>query len=129
MTTRNKRVAFPVLAAAALILAACGGSTPSSSSTTTALTPSAGASKVITLKSVQFHPAVIHVSRGGSVTWKWEDADIGTAHNVTSTGATSFASSTTKTTGNYTITFNAAGTYAFECTIHPLSMQGKVIVK
>lgn len=128
MTTRTKRRAFPVLAALALIPAACGGAASSSNSTTTTHTPSAAAPKVITLKSVQFHPAVIHVSRGGSVIWKWEDADIGAPHNVTSTGATHFASSTTKLTGTYAVTFNAAGTYAFQCTIHPLSMQGKVIV-
>jgi plastocyanin len=70
----------------------------------------------------------VHIKVGQSVTWKWEDGDIETAHNVTSIGHTKFKSSTTNQTGTYTVRFNTAGTYKFECTIHPLSMQGKVVV-
>ena len=66
--------------------------------------------------------------RGGTVTWRWEDADIDTEHNVTSIGATHFKSSRTQQSGTYTLKFNKAGVYRFECTIHPLSMQGKVVV-
>jgi plastocyanin len=48
---------------------------------------------------------------------------------VTSTGHKHFKSSTTKMKGTYTVRFTTAGTYEFECTIHPASMQGKIIVK
>jgi plastocyanin len=83
---------------------------------------------VVTLKNIQFHPAVSHIKVGQSVEWKWEDADIDTQHNVTSIGKQHFKSSKTQEKGTYTVTFNTAGTYDFECTIHPQSMQGKVIV-
>lgn len=84
---------------------------------------------MVTLKNIAFHPAVVHIKTGQSVTWKWEDADIDTQHNVTSTGPDTFTSSTTKMSGTYTIKFAKAGTYNFECTIHPASMTGKVIVQ
>lgn len=110
--------------AAVAVLAACGSSGTASVSRT-----AAAAGHLITLKDIQFHPGVLRIKRGDSVTWKWEDADISTQHNVTSLGPTHFKSSTTKMTGTYTITFATAGTYAFECSIHPASMQGKIIVK
>jgi plastocyanin len=39
-----------------------------------------------------------------------------------------FKSSKTQERVTYTVTFNAPGTYDFECTIHPQTMQGTVIV-
>jgi plastocyanin len=92
--------------------------------TVTAKKPAA----VVTLKNIQFHPTAPHIKVGQSVEWIWEDADIDTQHNVTSTGKAHFKSSKTQEKGTYTITFNTAGTYDFECTIHPQSMQGKVVV-
>jgi len=85
-------------------------------------------SAVVTLHNIQFHPGLVHVAVGGTVTWHWEDADIDTEHNVTSIGDTHFKSSRTQQSGTYTLKFNKAGIYRFECTIHPLSMQGKVVV-
>jgi plastocyanin len=83
---------------------------------------------VVTLKNIEFHPGAVHIKTGQSVTWMWEDADIDTQHNVTSIGSKHFKSSKTQERGTYTVTFNAPGTYDFECTIHPQTMQGKVIV-
>ncbi len=88
----------------------------------------ASTTPLVALKNIAFHPPVVHIKKGQSVTWKWEDADIDTQHNVTSIGATRFKSSSTKMSGTYTIKFTHTGTYKFECTIHPQSMQGKVIV-
>jgi plastocyanin len=115
------------LGLAAVVLAGCG--------VTTAVAGASGgsavaaASHLITLKQIQFHPGTLHIKRGESVTWKWEDADIDTQHNVTSTGAKHFKSSTTKMTGTYTVKFTKVGTYKFECTIHPESMTGAIIVQ
>ena len=127
MTLRSR--ALPVLAllgVAGAIAAADGLSTAAASPRPSAA--AAGATPVVALKNIQFHPSTVHIKVGQSVTWKWEDGDIETAHNVTSIGHTKFKSSTTKQAGTYTVRFNTAGTYKFECTIHPLSMQGKVVV-
>jgi plastocyanin len=125
MTSRAKLLAMPAVALATVAIAACGGSTGSSN--TTSRTSSAAAN-LIKLKNIKFVPGVLHIARGDSVTWKWEDADIDTQHNVTSTGAKHFKNSPTQMSGTYTITFATAETYTFECTIHPASMQGKIIV-
>jgi plastocyanin len=128
VTSRTKFLALPaVLALTAGALAAFGGG--ASAATTGATASAATASHLVTLKNIKFHPGVLHIARGDSVTWKWEDADIDTQHNVTSTGKKHFKSSTTKMSGTYTVRFATAGTYDFECTIHPASMQGKIIVK
>lgn len=126
MTHRATHLALPAALLAACSLAACGGTASTTTSATTASDSPAG--HLITLKDIAFHPGVLHIARGESVTWKWEDAAIDTQHNVTSTGSTSFKSSPTQMSGSYTVRFAVAGTYAFECTIHPASMQGKIIV-
>jgi plastocyanin len=122
---------------ASVLLAGAGSSTASSSMASSSTivrsklsaTARAAAASVVTLHDIQFHPSVVHIKVGGRVMWKWEDADIETPHNVTSIGSKHFKSSTTKMSGTYTVVFNTAGVYKFECSIHPLSMQGRVIVK
>jgi plastocyanin len=104
-------------------IAACGGSAATGSNRT-----AVAVSHVITLKDIRFHPSVLRIALGDRVTWRWEDADISTQHNVTSIGSAHFKSSSTTMTGSYTVTFPAVGTYAFECSIHPASMQGKIVV-
>jgi plastocyanin len=128
---RPRLLAFLSLAAAAGLIAGCGGASSKSKASTEPKVASSGGGEtaVVTLHNIRFHPATVYIKAGGSVTWKWEDADIETQHNVTSVGSTRFKSSATKLSGTYTVRFNTVGTYRFECTIHALSMQGKVIVR
>ncbi|HEX4035269.1 MAG TPA: cupredoxin domain-containing protein [Solirubrobacteraceae bacterium] len=115
-----------LILAAALVAAAAGGTVGGLA--TAMASQSAPRKAVVTLHNVQFHPGVVHLAVGGTVTWRWEDADIDTEHNVTSIGAARFKSSRTQQNGTYTLKFNKAGVYRFECTIHPQSMQGKIVV-
>lgn len=72
------------------------------------------------------NPAVDTVAVGGTVTWTW----VGVAnHSVESTGSPSFTSSAIKTSGTYAFTFNAAGTYTYDCAVHGASMTGVVVVR
>jgi len=48
---------------------------------------------------------------------------------VTSTGHKHFKKFHDEDEGHYTVRFTTAGTNELECTIHPASMQGKIIVK
>ncbi len=90
---------------------------------------SGGKSDQVSLKNIAISPEVVRIGRGGSVTWTWRDKPLMSSHNVTSVGKLRFHSSPTKETGTYTVRFSKPGVYNYHCTIHPLSMHGKIIVR
>jgi plastocyanin len=97
-----------------------------------AIAGAASAPTVVKLHNVVISPKKVTIKRGATVTWKFLDADIDTEHNVTSkkrSGSRRFRSSTSKQSGSYRVTFTKSGTYYYECTIHPQSMQGEIVVK
>jgi plastocyanin len=73
----------------------------------------------------EFNPSSITVPVGTTVTWTFNGAY--SAHNVTF--ATGSVSSGDKTSGTYTRTFNVAGSYPYNCTIHGAAMSGTVVVQ
>lgn len=73
----------------------------------------------------EFNPSSITVAVGATVTWTFSGAY--STHNVTF--ATGGVTSGDKSSGTYTRTFNAAGSYPYMCTIHGASMSGTVIVQ
>ena len=95
-----------------VVVAACGGDDSSSTSTQ----PGA-----VTVKDNVFQPKKITVAVGDTVTWKFEGDS---AHNVT---FDDFASKLMKT-GEFTHTFDTAGTFKYTCTIHT-GMAGSVVVE
>jgi len=128
---------FRSLAATALVVAAsCGGggsdyvSGPSgqnpggtSGGTQTGGTTSPVQTNAVTVNDNFFSPVAAQVSVGTTVTWSWASGV--SAHNVT------FADgqvSGDKTSGTFSRTFNAAGTFTYRCTLHP-GMDGSVIVQ
>jgi plastocyanin len=73
----------------------------------------------------RFVPAVTNINAGDRVLWTWA----GNTHNVTSITSAWTASPTQNTGTTFTNTFNSAGTYPYECTIHVTSgMTGAVVV-
>ena len=72
------------------------------------------------------NPAVDTIAVGGKVVWTWRGL---ASHSVQSTGSPTFTSSTIKTSGTYSFTFNAAGTYTYDCAVHGLIMTGRIVVK
>ncbi len=94
--------------------------------------PHAGsATKVVKLRNVVFTPERLTIKAKTKVTWRWLDRT--TIHNVTSEPnrhGLRFKNSGDKTKGGvYSVTFKKPGVYYYECTIHPLSMQGEIIVR
>ncbi|ADE36440.1 cupredoxin domain-containing protein [Methanohalophilus mahii] len=75
----------------------------------------------VIMEDIQFKPATIQVSVGDTVTWTNEDS---ATHTVT---GQDFDSGNLGQGEIFTYTFDEAGTYDYECTIHP-SMTGTVIV-
>jgi plastocyanin len=87
---------------------------------------SAAATKTVTLKDIAFSPASLKVAKGARVTFAFRDGT--TVHNVTSTGARRFKTISNRSTGSLSRTFSHAGTYRFECTLHP-GMTGRIVVR
>ena len=109
---------------AAFVVASCGGGA--------AIAGAASSPAIVKLHNVVISPKKVTITRGTTVTWRFLDADIDTEHNVTSrkkSGALRFRSSTSKQSGAYSVRFTKPGTYYYECTIHPQSMQGEIVVK
>jgi plastocyanin len=75
----------------------------------------------VIMEDIQFKPATIQISVGDTVTWTNEDS---TEHTVTSDN---FDSGNLEQGETFTHTFDEAGVYDYQCTIHP-SMTGTVIV-
>lgn len=75
----------------------------------------------VTLRDIEFQPAAVQVPPGTTVTWEWDDGDV--VHDV---AGDDFASEL-KADGEFAHTFDAPGTYTYECTVHP-GMVGRVIV-
>lgn len=70
-----------------------------------------------------FDPTATTIAVGGQVTWTWSGS---AQHNVT---FTSGANSATQAAGTFARTFGSAGTFAYQCTLHPASMQGTITVQ
>jgi plastocyanin len=70
-----------------------------------------------------FNPSSVDIGTGGTVTWAFK----GVTHNVTfsSTGAPGNIGNSTST--SVSRTFGSAGTYNYQCTLHP-GMAGRVVV-
>jgi plastocyanin len=99
--------------ALAAILAACSEHTA----------PSDGNEASVTVEDNRFTPQQFGVAAGGSVTWIWGGNNL---HNVTFDDG---PASPTQQNGRYQRQFSAAGTYAYHCTVHGLSMSGSVVVQ
>lgn len=80
--------------------------------------------EVTAVKSYKFDPQVIEVDAGSEVTWTNED-DF--PHNVHLLDA-SDATHDLPIGESVSVAFDEAGDYYYECSIHPQTMRGKVIV-
>jgi plastocyanin len=86
----------------------------------------ARATKTVTLKDIAFSPKSLTVSKGATVAFAFRDGS--TTHNVTSTGARRFKTIPNRSSGSVARTFRRAGTYRYECTLHP-GMTGRISVR
>ena len=78
--------------------------------------------KTVTVRNNLFDPATLDVPVNSTVTWVWSSG--GVEHNVTfQTGP----SSGNRSSGSFPRTFQAAGTYAYACTIHGAQVMSGVV--
>lgn len=118
------------LVVATIGLSACGGGTepvgggPSGPSGPSGPTDQCPSTTSVTVQNNFFSPSCARVALGGTVTWTWGN-NASNGHNVTfATGQ----NSETVTSGTFQRSFPTAGTFAYECTIHP-GMDGEIRVQ
>ena len=75
----------------------------------------------VTVNDNAFSPSATMIALGGQVTWTWSGSQ---PHNVT---FQSGESSATQSSGTFSRTFTAAGSFSYQCTVHS-GMQGSVSV-
>lgn len=72
------------------------------------------------------NPAVDTIPAGGRITWTWTGA---LSHSAQSTGTPAFTSSSTMSSGSYSLIFSTAGTYTYDCAVHGSQMTGTIVVQ
>lgn len=113
---RSRRYIVPL--SALLILLACSGDDGPSEPT------NGDADATVGVQNNLFNPSAVTVPVNGTVAWQWNSG--GVAHNVTFADP-SIPSSGDRTSGTFERAFSAAGSFAYQCTIHP-GMTGTVNV-
>lgn len=84
-------------------------------------TSNGASNTTVDIKGFAFDPSAITVPRGSTITWTNRDS---APHTVT---GDIFGSGSISQNGEYSHTFQEAGTFDYHCKIHT-NMQGKVIV-
>ena len=129
MTLHNERRRvrgrlLAIVMALTVTAAACGGDGYSSDGPTGTPGGSTGStSSNITVRNNFFDPAATTVAVGTTVNWSWAQGAVD--HNVTFADG---VRSATQSSGSYSRTFSAAGTFSYQCTIHP-GMNGSVTIR
>lgn len=110
---RNKTLIL-LMALAMTVVTACVEDTPSQP-------PPVRESPTVTIEDMKFTPARVTIEAGDTVTWVWDDGSM--PHDVSGDGFKSEVQSE----GNFTHTFEDAGSYPYVCTLHS-GMKGTVTV-
>jgi len=121
---------------AVLVLTACGSSAYGGSIPTSDSASPSGGGSAVSIVDFAFAPQTLTVNAGTTVTWTNND---GAPHSVAATDGPSTGAKTTGLfdSGNlgsgqtFSFTFDKAGTYYYDCTLHAAqaSMHGTVIVQ
>ena len=122
--TRNRLAAGLFAFVLAVTLGACGDSDDGSASAGNDDAGNGAAADdrlTVGLKNLKFRPEKLTVNVGDTVVWKWQENVL---HNVV---ADEFKSENISK-GQYSHTFDTAGTYDYRCTIHP-GMDGEITVR
>jgi plastocyanin len=113
MAAMNRRP-LALLTASVVSVAALGGQLASAATV-----------KTVTLKNIAFSPKSLSIAKGSTVRFAFRDGT--TTHNVTSVGGKRFETIGDRSHGAQSRTFTRAGTYRYECTLHP-GMTGRISV-
>ena len=126
---RGKTAVVALLLAA---VASCSSKAPAHEATSNATRDS------VVLHLIAYHPDVLDVAAGTTVTWTQQDAgfhtvtsgttDVAATGEVTTHPSRVFDSGKLATGKRFSFDFTSAGTYRYFCQIHPATMRGVVNV-
>jgi plastocyanin len=137
---RSRNTTAAILAALAIlavmaVAAACGSAGAATTASPAPRATSGPNGAIVTISGFAFLPRTIDIRPGTTVTWTNNDA---VTHTVTSTDGLAVDAKTTFTFGSdalgqgqtFSFTFDKAGTYFYECTIHKSlpAMHGEIVV-
>ncbi len=120
MTLRKPMRALIVLAILVLMIVACGGGSDTSSATVTV----GGMTNTIDIRGFRYAPGNLQVPIGARITWKNFD---GAPHTATAKDK-SWNTGDLSKGDEKTLTFDKAGDYLYDCTIHP-TMNARIQVR
>lgn len=126
-----KRLPLILATAVAALLTACNdGGIKEPPPRTPTPTPVPTAAATIAVRDNAFDPSPVNLNVGGKVTWDWAGS-VNSHSIVASTGGTRELIDAEARTGSgtYTVTFEKAGTYDYQCGVHGVGMRGRIIVK
>ena len=110
-----------------------GNETATRAATTAAATQPAGNPTTATATGVRisvgdnvFDPDEETVPVGTEVTWQWAGSN---PHSVVGTFNGEDVESETQTSGTFEFTFDAAGTFEYQCGVHGAAMSGEIVVE
>jgi len=112
------------------MLALAAGAVPVASAVASQPAAYAAATHIVKLQNIMISPSTLKIHKGDRVTWEFLDGP-STEHTVTSEahrGGLRFKGTGPRFSGSYTVKFTKAGTYYYECTIHP-NMTGRIVVR
>ncbi len=116
-----------ISAAMVLFAAACGGGDDA------APAPDANTEIILVAQNITFDQDILTVPVGEEVTVTYEHLDSGVSHNLHVIVSSERNFSTVITSGpvtqTLTFTINEAGTYTFQCDVHPDVMNGTLTVQ
>jgi len=124
-----RRSLFALAAASMLVLAACGGGSsaaPSDTEPSTAGDPCASSTAAGTVSAsiidFEFDPATVNAKVGDVISWTNDGA---APHTATVDGTPACTTPQLAPGASGGISFSAAGTYPFHCSVHP-TMKGTI---
>jgi plastocyanin len=105
------------------------GSSPAAASPATGATTGSGAASggAVAVADNSFSPASVTIPKGGKVTWTWNGSNPHSVVGKTADGKD--VKSSTQESGRFEFTFDASGTFAYQCGVHGPSMAGTVVVQ
>ena len=118
------RRALAVLSVMAIALVGCSSGSDGESAPFELDSAPVAATEVTAVKSYKFDPEVIEVDPGSEVTWTNEDDFPHNVHLLDGSDATHDL----PIGESVSVAFDEAGDYYYECSLHPQTMRGKLIV-
>lgn len=76
----------------------------------------------------QFNPATVNAVVGDKIKWVWDNGFHTTTSTSVPNSATTWDAPLQSAGATFTYTLTVAGTYNYECTVHPTQMQGTITV-